>query len=160
MQAQVLAPLRRAHPHNPIHIVPGADVRPEPAMTSFKACASRALNAHAHRDRLRWTRHGSTKYLWSSDSMDAAVTYVLDKQGERMAWHEAPVRVRSLTVAAQRAGGRASHQARTASAESSGTFSDSPGNPSSCPGPRASSRPCSHTAPGSAAAGQTCLRRC
>jgi REP element-mobilizing transposase RayT len=80
---------------NHVHVVVGTDVAPELAMTAFKAYASRALNtnAPAHRARLRWTRHGSTLYLWSKDRIDDAVTYVLDGQGERMAWYEAPFRL-------------------------------------------------------------------
>jgi REP element-mobilizing transposase RayT len=79
---------------NHVHIVIDADVAPELAMTAFKAYASRALNAAypVHRERIRWARHGSTRYLWSRESIDNAVAYVLDKQGDRMAFYEGPVR--------------------------------------------------------------------
>ncbi len=84
-----------------VHVVVDADVAPEIVMTIFKSYASRALNARqpGQRNRIRWARHGSTRYLWSKESIDAAVVYVLDKQGERMAWYEAAPSVRSLTVA-------------------------------------------------------------
>jgi hypothetical protein len=45
----------------------------------------RQLCVKSSRSCLRWARHGSTRYLWSSDKGDAAVRYVLEKQGEPMA---------------------------------------------------------------------------
>lgn len=70
-------------------------------MTALKAYASRGLSdaGPGTPDRMRWSRHGSTRYLWSKESIDRAVGYVLDGQGDRMEWYEAPVR--SLTVAVQ-----------------------------------------------------------
>jgi REP element-mobilizing transposase RayT len=80
--------LRAAHVRsNHVHTVVDADVAPELAMNAFKAYASRALNlAHPQEQgRLRWARHGSTVYLWSSEKVNAAINYVLGKQGEPMA---------------------------------------------------------------------------
>jgi len=76
------------------HTVVDADVAPDAAMNAFKSYASRALNLHApsHCGRLRWARHGSTRYLWSPESVAAAVRYVLEQQGEPMAWYQAPER--------------------------------------------------------------------
>ena len=79
---------------NHVHIVMEADVKPEVALNAFKAYASRALNRVStfERGRLRRARHGSTRYLWTRDQIDAAVRYVLDKQGDPMAVWQAPPR--------------------------------------------------------------------
>jgi REP element-mobilizing transposase RayT len=66
-----------------VHIVVAGDPKPESMMNALKSYASRAMNR-----RRCWARHGSTRYLWSKESVDAAVIYVLDRQGERMAWYE------------------------------------------------------------------------
>ena len=69
-----------------IHVVVMADMPPERVMNDLKAYASRALNAAGidggplH----RWTRHGSTRYLNSADEIEAAVRYVLERQGSIM----------------------------------------------------------------------------
>jgi REP element-mobilizing transposase RayT len=72
---------------NHVHIVIDADVAPEFVMNAFKAYASRALNlaCPGEKGRIRWARHGSTRHLWSGERIDAAVRYVLEKQGEAMA---------------------------------------------------------------------------
>ena len=51
---------------NHVHTVVDADVAPEAVMNAFKSYASRALNLHVpgHAGRLRWARHGSTRYPW------------------------------------------------------------------------------------------------
>jgi REP element-mobilizing transposase RayT len=72
---------------NHVHTVLDADVAPEFVMNAFKAYASRTLNLAYPREkgRIRWTRHGSTRHLWSRERIEAAVRYVLEKQGEPMA---------------------------------------------------------------------------
>jgi REP element-mobilizing transposase RayT len=72
---------------NHVHIVVTAPGSPERVMNDFKTSASRRLNKAYpfERDRIRWTRHGSTRYLWTSDAVAEKVEYVLDGQGERMA---------------------------------------------------------------------------
>ncbi len=79
---------------NHVHTVVDADVAPEAVMNAFKSYASRALNLHApsHYGRIRWARHGSTRYLWSPARVAAAVRYVLDKQGEPLACYQASER--------------------------------------------------------------------
>ena len=79
---------------NHVHAVIDGEVIPEAALNIFKSYASRALNADpaGARGRLRWARHGSTRYLWTRDQIEAAVHYVLAKQGEPMAVRQAPVR--------------------------------------------------------------------
>lgn len=75
-----------------VHVVVDAESAPEVVMNVFKAYATRAMNV-VRPDMcgwIRWARHGSTRYLWTKDSVDQAVGYVLDQQGARMAWYEAP----------------------------------------------------------------------
>lgn len=69
---------------NHVHVVVTADRKPEEAMTSLKAWVTRALVADglAHEGERIWTRHGSTRYLWSEQDVEAAGTYVLEGQGE------------------------------------------------------------------------------
>ncbi len=76
---------------NHVHVVAAADCRPERVLISMKAYSSRALNEHAldGPDRRRWARHGSTRYLWTGDAVQAAVQYVVREQGGPMAVFEA-----------------------------------------------------------------------
>lgn len=75
---------------NHVHIVVTVGARPEKVMSDFKAWASRRLReAFAEpADRDRWTQHGSTRYLNTEASLIEAIVYVLDEQGERMAWFD------------------------------------------------------------------------
>jgi REP element-mobilizing transposase RayT len=72
---------------NHVHAVVSGDCKPEPIMNVFKSYASRRLNERspASRDRNRWARHGSTRYLWSRESIDHAIRYVTEGQGAAMA---------------------------------------------------------------------------
>jgi REP element-mobilizing transposase RayT len=71
---------------NHVHLVVTAAGAPERVMNDAKAAASRRLNKAFpdERDRTRWTRHGSTRYLWSGESVTETVEYVLDRQGDPM----------------------------------------------------------------------------
>jgi hypothetical protein len=42
-------------------------------------------------NRRRWARHGSTRYLWTSESVSAAMDYVVRQQGDAMAVFEMAV---------------------------------------------------------------------
>lgn len=83
---------------NHIHCVVHAQSGPERLMNDFKAYASRKLNEVNFDDqnRKRWTRHGSTRYLWKPEEVEAAIRYVVYEQGEPMAAFENVDR--SLTV--------------------------------------------------------------
>ena len=76
---------------NHIHVVLHANLAPEQVMNIFKAYASRALNQASFDSpqRKRWTRHGSTRYLWREEDVTAAVEYVVREQGEPMEVFEA-----------------------------------------------------------------------
>ena len=71
-----------------VHVVVNADTKPEKVMVVFKRYASRALNRgnSSETQRRWWARHGSTRYLWTKDEVSAAVRYVVEGQGEPMAW--------------------------------------------------------------------------
>lgn len=75
--------VRRKH----IHIVVAAPETPEKVLNHFKSYASRALNQAAidGGKRIRWTHHGSTRYLWKPQQVRAAVEYVVYGQGRPMA---------------------------------------------------------------------------
>ncbi len=76
---------------NHVHIVLAADSPPARIMNDLKSYASRTLNS-ANLDeptRTRWTRHGSTRWFWQPTSVQTAIRYVIDQQGEPMAAFEA-----------------------------------------------------------------------
>ncbi len=81
-------PLLAAHVRtNHVHVVVDAPVAPEKALNELKAYASRHLNRVGldSPDRRRWSRHGSTRYLWKREEVESAIGYVADRQGEPMA---------------------------------------------------------------------------
>ena len=62
-------------------------VAPEKVLNELKAYASRMLNWRGldTDGRRRWARHGSIRYLWKREDVEAAVVYVADRQGDPMA---------------------------------------------------------------------------
>jgi REP element-mobilizing transposase RayT len=72
---------------NHVHVIIEASVAPEKILNELKAYASRKLNQAGLdiSDRRRWTRHGSTRYLWKLDEVEAAIGYVAYQQGDPMA---------------------------------------------------------------------------
>jgi REP element-mobilizing transposase RayT len=71
---------------NHVHVVVTATGPPERVLNDLKTAATRRLNKAfpAERDRTRWTRHGSTRYLWREEAVAQKVQYVLFEQGEAM----------------------------------------------------------------------------
>jgi len=71
---------------NHVHVVVAATVAPARIMNDPKVYASRNLNQAGFDDprRQRWTRHGSTRYLWTEEHVTATVRYVMEEQGEVM----------------------------------------------------------------------------
>ena len=69
---------------NHVHIVITAYHAPERVMTSLKAwCTRRLVEAKlVAKGEIVWSRHGSTKYLWKQDEIEAASRYVCEGQGE------------------------------------------------------------------------------
>lgn len=75
---------------NHVHVVVTADSKPEKVMADFKAWASRRLREAfgESADRDRWTQHGSTRYLNTHASLDAAIAYVVEEQGAATAYFD------------------------------------------------------------------------
>jgi len=71
---------------NHVHLVVTNSAKPERMMDSFKAYATKALRAAGLVDSARkpWSRHGSTRYLWTDDHIATAVDYVLNGQGDEL----------------------------------------------------------------------------
>ena len=74
---------------NHVHTIVDAPVTPEKVLNELKAYASRMLNKIGldSPDRRRWSRHGSTRYLWKREDVEAAIVYVADHQGNPMAMY-------------------------------------------------------------------------
>ncbi len=66
---------------NHVHLVLHCDCKPEHAMTSLKAYATRALRSTDLVRKRWWSRHGSTRYLWNPTSIAAAIEYTVHGQG-------------------------------------------------------------------------------
>ena len=70
-----------------VHAIITGETAPERMLSNFKAYATRAIR-HAFpgiQRRRHWAHHGSTRYLWNEVSFRAAIDYVMNGQGERMA---------------------------------------------------------------------------
>jgi hypothetical protein len=68
---------------NHVHVVLGAAAPPERMMNQLKSWATRRLlEAAAIAGGIRpWSRHGSTRYLWTTEAIEAACRYVVEGQG-------------------------------------------------------------------------------
>jgi REP element-mobilizing transposase RayT len=64
-----------------VHAIVEAGVRPEKVTDNFKAYASRQWKQLEmdKPDRERWSRHGSTRWLWNGRDVLEAVRYVVDE---------------------------------------------------------------------------------
>jgi len=74
---------------NHIHIVVSGTDRPEKMMRDFKSYVTRGLRRLNNRKseiKKYWTRHGSTRYLWTRDNLEKAADYVKNGQGKMMAY--------------------------------------------------------------------------
>jgi REP element-mobilizing transposase RayT len=69
---------------NHVHVVLESENKPEFVMTQLKCASSRRLNelGYDHPARKRWARHGSTQWLFTRESVQHAIRYVLEGQGE------------------------------------------------------------------------------
>ncbi|MGE0600458.1 MAG: transposase [Dehalococcoidia bacterium] len=67
---------------NHVHVVLGADTKPELAMNSLKVWATRALRRArlVDPDQKIWTRHGSTRYVWDERGLESVCLYTLEMQ--------------------------------------------------------------------------------
>ncbi|MEE9265756.1 MAG: transposase [Gammaproteobacteria bacterium] len=70
---------------NHVHVVVSCpDVLPDRVLTELKAWSTRRLREAGLFDREArvWTRHGSTRYLWKEEGLNAAMEYVLERQDD------------------------------------------------------------------------------
>jgi REP element-mobilizing transposase RayT len=69
-----------------VHLVVNASAAAERVMVECKAYASRALNQAAldPPDCQRWSRHGSTRHLFTEDEVAEKIHYVVEEQGDAM----------------------------------------------------------------------------
>jgi REP element-mobilizing transposase RayT len=76
---------------NHMHTVVEAEAPPERVMSDFKTYASRRLNRMRidEPNRKRWARHGSTRWMWKTKHVSAAIQYVVAEQGQAMSVFEA-----------------------------------------------------------------------
>ena len=68
---------------NHVHSVVTSVGKPEPVMNALKANATRKMIEAGvwQRGIKRWSRHGSTRYLWTEKSVARAIDYVINGQG-------------------------------------------------------------------------------
>jgi REP element-mobilizing transposase RayT len=73
---------------NHVHVIVEGEVKPDKVMNHFKSYASRRLNKLGRDgpNRRRWAHHGSTRWLWNDQDVRDAIRYVIDEQGEPMAF--------------------------------------------------------------------------
>ncbi|QDV28305.1 Transposase IS200 like protein [Planctopirus ephydatiae] len=78
---------------NHVHILLTALPPPEKVMSDLKAWSSRRLRETfgEDADRDRWTQHGSTRYLNDMKSLESAIAYVINEQGEQMSVYDARI---------------------------------------------------------------------
>ena len=78
---------------NHVHVVVHAESKPEQVLGMLKGRASRRLTRCSVDPtcRRRWTRGGSTRYLWQEEDVDSASEYVVERQGEKMAVYDGRV---------------------------------------------------------------------
>ncbi|HUV14087.1 MAG TPA: hypothetical protein VMY18_10605 [Acidobacteriota bacterium] len=75
-----------------IHSVVQATCHPKKILNKFKMMASRRLNESGlePHGRKRWTRRGSTRYLWVPEGISRAIAYTLEEQGQPFETYERP----------------------------------------------------------------------
>ena len=71
---------------NHVHLVTGNHSEPERMLNAFKANATRALRSEGllGANDKAWSRHGSTRYLWTDAEVTSAIDYVLHSQGDEL----------------------------------------------------------------------------
>lgn len=67
---------------NHVHVVVGAKCTPEMVMNSFKSWSTRRLREQnlVAKNRKVWSRHGSTRYLWTNKDMEESFIYTMEAQ--------------------------------------------------------------------------------
>jgi len=75
-----------------VHSVVQAACHPRKVLNKFKLMASRRLDESGLEaaGRKRWTRRGSTRYLWVPEAVSRAIEYTLEEQGMPLETYERP----------------------------------------------------------------------
>jgi len=75
---------------NHMHAVIASDRDASRLMADLKSKSSRALTqaGYENKDRIRWSRHGSTRYLHTHEEVDDKIDYTLFRQGKMMAYYD------------------------------------------------------------------------
>jgi len=73
---------------NHIHIVVSGREKPEKMMRDFKIYATKTIKKDSDKISAEkyWTRHGSTKYIWTKEKLRSSIEYVKNGQGKIMAF--------------------------------------------------------------------------
>ncbi|HQU83904.1 MAG TPA: transposase [Pyrinomonadaceae bacterium] len=71
---------------NHVHCVVAGNDKPESIMTTFKSYITRRFREglKISTETKIWSRHGSTKYLWTDEQIEKAVDYVINGQGDNL----------------------------------------------------------------------------
>jgi REP element-mobilizing transposase RayT len=88
---------------NHVHVVVTGQAPVERMMNDIKTAISRRLNKAypMECEVVRWTRHGSTRYLWTEKELEDTVVYVVDGQGNPMAVFDGRISSRARDVLAE-----------------------------------------------------------
>jgi REP element-mobilizing transposase RayT len=72
---------------NHVHAVVAAGVFPERVMNAFKSWSTRRMveSCRLPSGTKAWSRHGSTRYLWTPEAVEMACRYVTEGQGSDLA---------------------------------------------------------------------------
>jgi REP element-mobilizing transposase RayT len=68
---------------NHVHVIVATSATPERVMNDLKARATRRLREEGLvlANAVIWSRHGSTRYLWTETNVEDAYRYVVEGQG-------------------------------------------------------------------------------
>jgi REP element-mobilizing transposase RayT len=74
---------------NHVHFTVKSERSPEHISTQIKAHSTRYLREHNEFQKAKriWSRGSSTRYLWTPESLYFANDYVIERQGQRMAYY-------------------------------------------------------------------------
>ncbi|MCK5920935.1 MAG: transposase, partial [Methylococcales bacterium] len=75
---------------NHVHVIVNSTDPIDKVMASLKAWATRKLRQSGYDFPKVWTRHGSTKYIFTREKMLEKIHYVVHEQGEMMAYYIDP----------------------------------------------------------------------
>ena len=72
---------------NHVHVIVKSNEDPDKVMADLKAWATRKLRETGHDFEKVWTKHGSTKYVFTGDKLKEKVHYVIYEQGEMVTYY-------------------------------------------------------------------------